>query len=132
MCFVTVENYTGRSDRFCCFCIQFADSDYTFQSGTTSCVCVYHIYFSVFIPERASVNDTFSRFHQDRFAPRTFRIFGFHHKSSLVGISPKDIELTVVMTDSRSPNTITVFRSFRSFDRREGIGNCSTNDCPVD
>ena len=37
-----------------------------------------------------------------------------------------------VMTDSRSPNTITVFRSFRSFDRREGIGNCSTNDCPVD
>ena len=132
MCFVTVEDNTRRSDRCICFRIQFADSDYTFQSGTTSCVCVYHIYFSVFIPERASVNDTFSRFHQDRFAPRTFRIFGFHHKSSLIGISPKDVKLTVVMTNSRSPDTITVFRSFRSFDRREGIGNCSTDDCPVD
>ena len=49
MCFVTVEDNTRRSDRCICFRIQFADSDYTFQSGTTSCVCVYHIYFSVFI-----------------------------------------------------------------------------------
>ena len=131
VCLVSVKYDTGRSGCFRCLCIQFADCDYTFQSGTTSCVCMYHIYFSVLIPKRASVDNPFSRLYKNRLTPRTFRIFCFHHESPLVRVSPKDIKFTVVVTNGRSPYTVTVFRSFRSFNRSKGIGDGSADNCPV-
>ena len=92
---------------------------------------MYHIYFSVLIPKRASVDNPFSRLYKNRLTPRTFRIFGFHHESTLIGVSPEDVKLPVVMTDSGRPYAVTVFGTLGSFNRWQCIGYGSTNDTPV-
>ena len=131
VCFMTVEYNARRGNGFSCFGIQFADGDHAFQFGAATCISVYHVYFTVLVPEWASVDDTFSRLYQHRLGPRTFRVFGFHHESTLIGVSPEDVKLPVVMTDSGRPYAVTVFGTFGSFNRWQCIGYGSTNDTPV-
>ena len=92
---------------------------------------MYHIHFAVFVPKRTSVDDAFTRFHQYRLSPRSFRIFGFYHESTLIGISPEDVKLTVVMADGRCPYAVTMFRTFGSFYWGQSVRYGSANDSPV-
>lgn len=111
--------------------IQLADGYDAFQSGTASCIGVYHVDLSVFIPERAGVYDALARFYEHGFCPRAFGVFGFYHERALVGVAPENVEFTVMMADGRRPYTVAMLRTFRCFDRGEGVGNGSADDTPV-
>ena len=131
MRFMPVEDDARLCDGFGGIRTQFANGNDAFQSGTTSCIGVYHIYFSVFIPKRASVYNSLTRLNEYGFCPRTFRIFGFYHESALVGIPPEYVEFTVMITDSRSPYAVTMFRTFGRFDRSKGIRHGGADDAPA-
>ena len=123
------NNATGR-DSFSGIGIEFTNGDYALESSAAASISMHHIYTAIIIPQWSRVNDTLASLNQYRFSPRASNVLCLGHKSSLIGISPKDIEPSIMMANGGCPYTHTMKRSNIIY-RRQCIRNGSTYDLPV-
>ncbi len=105
---VTIKNQHRITGYLCSLIIHFGNGNHRVYPDSTARPCICQIDFSIFIPQRSGVNHPLCSFYQHRFIPITRNIFGFHHIDSIIRIAPVNIEFTFMITNARSPNTLSM------------------------
>ena len=103
------------SYHFRSICRKFSYGQYGVESSPASSPSIYEIAFSVFIPERTGIYHAFSCQYTDRFLPSASWVLGLHHENTMVWVAPIDIELSIVVADGWSPNTLAMLRLAEEF-----------------
>ena len=133
---VTVEDYNRFRNGFCPFCIHLAHRQHTGKATARVCPSVHQVTTTVIVPKRCGVNHALTFDNTDRVIPFAGRIFRFHHKHTIIWITPINVVFPVMVADARSPYAVTMTYACKvalhlfvtSIERLQ----CITNNSPID
>src|SRR4030095_7422918 len=91
---------------------------------------MYQISVAIVVPERTRIDPSFCALDQEWCASWSSRIFSLDHVDAVIRIGIEDVEITVVISNCRRPDTVTMLRSGKHI---YGclILKCVTDDSPV-
>ena len=128
---MSVEDDARLGNGLCSIAVQLADGNNALQPSPTAGIGMYHVHLAVFVPQGTGINDALAGLYQYWFAPGAFRVFGLHHVGTAVGVTPEDIELSIVVTYAGRPYTVTVVGAFGCFKGLETVWYGGTDNGPV-
>ena len=133
---IAIKDDHGIADGSCTISRQFSDHQHRVDVLSTGGIGIDEITAAVFIPQRTTVDQSFPGNDEHRVIPTACRILCLDHIDTMVGVSPVDIKLTLVITDAGCPYALSVTRSLEmslhllvtTIERLQGI----TDNLPVD
>src|SRR5688572_17131617 len=117
--------------RLCSFSIHLFDNNNTLDTRTAAGISMGQVYFTVIIPERTGIYQSFSTFHQHRISPWACNIFCPDHINSKIRIRIINVKFSLMIPDGGSPYSITMLYLAEMIKWRL-LFQSITNDRPVD
>ena len=131
LCSVAVEDYDRIADGLGSFGIQLANSDDRCEAIARIGPAIHQVHAAVLVPQRRGVDHSLARNHTHWIVPFAGWILGLHHEHTVIGVTPIDIELAIMITDAGSPHTIAM-RGLIELTLRLELGDSMSNEFPVD
>ena len=126
-----VEGDAGFSYGPCAVGGEFAHGEHGVESGSGGRPGVHQIAASVLVPQGAWVYHAAAAHHAERLAPGAFGPGAFDHHDASVGITPVDIEATLVMAYGGCPHAFAVLHGGEDLAGQLFLQRM-TGDAPVD
>lgn len=105
---MSVENQHLILNNCSALFVHFVDNQYAVYSGSAGSKGMYKIYPAVIIPEGAGINKPFPGFDQNRLVPFACRILCLNHVNSKVRITIINIEFSLMVSKTGSPNPVSM------------------------
>ena len=117
---VTVKDQGTAVEQLCAVGVHAADNQHAFHGGAAAGQGIHQVCFAIVVPQGAGVDPALGILNQERRAPGTGGVPGFHQVNAVIGIGVIDVELTVAIADGRRPRAVAVLRLAEEVERRLG------------